>query len=207
MAEQNLQAFIAAARQDPALPALLSSTAAADALTQAGLKPETVEPELAEIQSPAELRRRQGAFTNGPAGLDPGSRAFPCSELAQFPADLEGIAGMLLVDHQDQGGDQQQADHGDARPEAGRPACRPALARADRSIAPAAARRLVEPFHGRRWRARLVIHSDATWQGQVPAMGGCLWSAIGARQDNQAAAQAVFDAKPWPSLTSKHRDE
>ncbi len=31
MAEQNLQAFIAAARQDPALQALLSSTAAADA--------------------------------------------------------------------------------------------------------------------------------------------------------------------------------
>jgi hypothetical protein len=34
----------------------------ADALTQAGLEPETVEPELfAESQSPAELCRRQGA--------------------------------------------------------------------------------------------------------------------------------------------------
>jgi len=206
MAEQNLQAFIAAARQDPALPALLSSTAAADALTQAGLKPETVEPELAEIQSPAELRRRQGAFTNGPAGLDPGSRAFPCSELAQFPADLEGIAGMLLVDHQDQGGDQQQADHGNTRPEAVRPACRPALARADRSSAAVAARRWVEPSHGRRLQARLVIHSDATWQGQDRAIGGCLWSAIAAKKARRAAAQAVLYAKPWPSLTEKHRD-
>ena len=137
--------------------------------------------------------------TNGPAGLDPGSRAFRRSELAQFPADLEGIAGMLLVEHQDQGGDQQQADHGDARPEAGRPACRPALARADRSIAAAAARRLVEPFHGRRWRARLVIHSVATWQGQDPAMGACHWSAIGARKDNQAAAQAVLMPNPGPA--------
>ena len=33
----------------------------ADALTQAGLEPETVEPELAENQSPAELCRRQAA--------------------------------------------------------------------------------------------------------------------------------------------------
>jgi hypothetical protein len=33
----------------------------ADALTQAGLEPETVKPELAENQSPAELCRRRGA--------------------------------------------------------------------------------------------------------------------------------------------------
>jgi hypothetical protein len=100
---------------------------------------------------------------------------------------------MLLVEHQDHGGDQQQADHGKTRPEAVRPACRPALARADRSsAAAAAARRLVEPSHGRRRQARLSIESLATWQGQDRAMGGWLWSAIDARKANNAAAQAVF---------------
>jgi len=44
-----------------------------------------------------------------------------CSELPQFPADLEGIAGMLLVEQKDPSGDQHQAEHGDGRPAAGRP--------------------------------------------------------------------------------------
>ena len=44
-----------------------------------------------------------------------------CSELPQFPADLEGLTGMLLVEQKDPSGDQHQAEHGDGRPAAGRP--------------------------------------------------------------------------------------
>jgi len=42
-----------------------------------------------------------------------------CSELPQFPADLEGLTGMLLVEQKDPSGDQHQAEHGDGRPAAG----------------------------------------------------------------------------------------
>ena len=68
-----------------------------------------------------------------------------CSELAQFPADLEGLAGMLLVEQKDPSGGQQQAQNGNGRPGAERPSH--GYGRADRCGAATSGRLVVIPVH------------------------------------------------------------
>jgi hypothetical protein len=81
-----------------------------------------------------------------------------CSELPQFPADLEGLTGMLLVEQKDPSGDQHQSEHGDGRPGTGRPSHshRPA----DWFCSAPPGRPAFVPVH--RWMvwARLAFHSD-----------------------------------------------
>jgi len=130
-----------------------------------------------------------------PAGFE-ATIPLACSELAQFPADLEGLTGMLLVEQKDPSGHQHQSEHGDGRPGAERPSH--GYGPADRCCATPPGRLVVVPVHRWRRRARLTFHSggEARIRGAGGCNGGC--SALAQRPRTAVLAEAKANASRTP---------